>query len=274
MKKYVKWICLGAVIAIVGGSLIAGIGRIFNGSFSGVIYGNGQNVGENVTESRSLEAFSKLTIEGTYMDVIIVKGDEDKVEVCFPEKMMPKITEENGELSIVQSNKKINYGISLDKQKYCKITVSSDRDIDMMLNLTSGDIDISDVAVNGTIDVTSADVSLKGIQSKKLTVNSTSGKMSFNDSKINDLSASSTSGDVTSNMLAADKISIDSVSADVELGLEGTEDEYDYNIESLSGDIEMGDTSFGRSFSTLNGRDKSIQVETISGDVDIVFDVL
>lgn len=137
---------------------------------------------------------------------------------------------------------------------------------------TSGGIDSVNCNLT-TIDSasTSGDVRYENLEAETVVTESTSGNFFIDNSSVKSLSATSTSGEFESSKLTSDNIQIDGTSADIELSLTGKESEYDYTIDSVSGDISLPSLEVEKKYHTNNGKDKTIEVNTTSGDIKIKF---
>lgn len=137
---------------------------------------------------------------------------------------------------------------------------------------TSGGIDSINCNLT-TIDSTSTsgDVRYENLEAETVVTESTSGNFSIDNSSVKSLSATSTSGEFESSKLTSDNIQIGGTSADIELSLTGKESEYDYTIDSVSGDISLPSLEVEKKYHTNNGKDKTIEVNTTSGDIKIKF---
>lgn len=315
MNKVVKYICIGAAIAAGAGIIIALIGRAFSGNvhsetFS-ISFGDTITVTADdcINEKSELKEFSSLHIDATMVDIEIVKGDKYELEVNVPEELIPEVTEEGGKLYIKQpKNENIAMNV-VNAKLYYKITVPNDDVIDTEIVVTSGDVAVKDVNLEGMIQQTSGDSSISGVKSEKLVleatsgsaliqdaevdiieagrtsgdaklcgvksskldINATSGEIEIDDSDISDVTAEVTAGDIEAERLTVDNFTVGGTSAEVDLQLVGNVEDYDFDISTTSGDIEVGGTSSEHSYKTSGGKDKKINISTTSGDVEIKF---
>ena len=313
MNKIVKYICIGAAIAVGAGIIIALIGRAFSGSVNLETFSVGSTItvtaDDCINEKTELKEFSSLRMDATMIDIEVVKGDKYELEINVPEEFIPEVTEEGGKLYIKQpKNENISMNI-VNAKLYYKITVPDDDVIDTEIIVTSGDVTVKDVNLEGMIQQTSGDsnisgvrsgklvlkatsgstmiqdaevdsievgrtsgdVNLRGVKSSSLDIEATSGEIEIDDSDISDVSVEVTSGDVDAERLTVDNFTVGGTSAEVDLHLVGNVEDYDFDINTTSGDIEVGGVSSEHSYKTNAGKDKKINISTTSGDVEIAF---
>lgn len=311
MKNYTKWICVGAGVLIAAGLIIGILGWLFNGRFNLNIYSVGSSY--TITDSdikvdvRQIKEFDKLEIEASLTDVIINSGDKYELEISAPEKLMPEVKEENGKL-IIKQPKSVNINIR-SGEIYYKLTVPAGSDIDANIGVTSGDISIDNINVQGEISQTSGNLNIKGdvsdklslgstsgdlwmsdcelkdisidktsgnvdldnVRTDKLSVNTTSGEISLTKATMNELTVEATSGDVTGIDCDIKNITIHGTSTEVNIELKGDVSDYDYSIETLSGDICIDTMEMAEHYKTKSGASQNIKVDTTSGDVKFSF---
>lgn len=303
-------VCLGLIIGALGrafkGTFNVGIFNV--GSFNTGFVGMTVTEADILTETKELLPFNELEIQASLTDVIINKGDKYSLEISAPEELMPEVSEENGKLIIKQP--KVS-SISLVGGKiFYKLSVPSDDVIDAHIDLSSGDISVNDVNVKGTLSQSSGNLKMSGVRSDYLNLSSSSGEAELGDCMVKDINIEHTSGDIVLGCVGADKISVKSTSGDisfdavvaedelsaeitsgdiegkdcsfknvsingtsteVKLGLRGSVSDYDYSIDSNTGDIKVDTMEMERSYKTNSGADRKIVVDTTSGDVEITF---
>lgn len=297
-------VCLGLVIGGLGwvfkGTFNIGIFNV----------GPGMTVTEAdiLTETKELQPFNELEIQASVTDVIVSKGGKYRLEISAPKELMPEVREENGKLIIKQP--KVSSINIIGANIFYKLYVPSDDVIDANITVSSGNIIVYDVNVKGTLSQSSGDLKMTGIKSDYLKIDATSGEAELGNCMVKDINIEHSSGDVDLGCVYSDKISIKSTSgnvifdsvvaedelsigitsgdiegkacsfnnvsingtsSEVELGLRGSVSDYDYAIETLSGDIKIDTMEMENSYKTNNGASKKIVVDTTSGDVEITF---
>ena len=311
MKNTVKWLCIIAGMLIAAGIVIFAIGKVFNGQISTEIFGiySGITVTEEdiIKETKEISPFEELQIEATLTDIYILKGDKYELEISAPEELIPEVKEQSGKLIVKQP--KIGNVNVINASVYYKLTVPSDEVIKTDITVTSGDISIESVNVEGHVAQTSGDAKVTDIASANLKLDSTSGNAVMNSCEIDEISMdhtsgavnlndttskkiifNSTSGDLIANNAVTDEFNanitsgeieatdcdfknvyISGTSADVNLDLRGNVSDYDYAINTLSGDIEVDTMEMEHTYVTKNGKNNKITIDTTSGDIKIAF---
>lgn len=311
MKKSIRWICIIAGILVAAGICLAAVGWLFKGEFRPDIFNVGSSAviteANNKKEVISIKPFTKLTIDASAMDVYLVKGDKYELEVMVPQELMPKVEESNGHLDIKQP--KINNINIVNTHIYYKVTVPNDDMVDVDIECTSGDINIDSVNFTGFVSQTSGDLSISNVNSEDLSFGSTSGGLSvknlqaknmiiehtsgsmlfdgvvadrinievtsgesyFSNVTLSNLEMETTSGEIETQKCDIKNININGTSADIELNLSGSEEDYDYDIQTTSGDIKVGTMETERKYSTNGGKNQKIAIDITSGDTKIAF---
>ena len=311
MKNIVRWLCIVAGILIAAGIVIFAIGRVFRGQFNlGIwsVYG-GISVTEAdiINKTEEISPFDELQINATVSDIYIIKGDKYELEINAPEELMPEIKEQSGKLIIKQP--KIGVVNIINASVYYKLTVPSDKTIKTDIDVTSGNVTIENINVEGYVSQTSGNVDVTGIASTNLRLNATSGDASVNSCQIDEISMdhtsgtismndvtskkvtiNSTSGDLNANNAVTDEINVDvtsgtitaidcdfknvkinGTSSDVNMNLKGDVSDYDYDIDTLSGEVAVDTMQMDHTYATKNGKNNKITIDTTSGDVTISF---
>ena len=110
-----------------------------------------------------------------------------------------------------------------------------------------------------------------GVSNSRIDISTTSGSHELRNVRTDYLKTKSTSGSLDGDVIASGKIIIDSTSGSINLNLTGKASDYDYDINCVSGSIDIGDMSCSHEYSTNVGLDKSVNINTTSGSVNINF---
>lgn len=311
MKNTVRWLCIIAGILIAAGIVVFGIGKVFNGQIDTGIFSlyRGITVTEEdlIKETREISPFGELQIEATLADIYILKGDKYELEISAPEELIPEIKEQNGKLIVKQP--KIGTFNLINASVYYKLTVPSDEIIKTDITVTSGDISIEGVNMEGHVGQTSGDVKVADVAAANLkleatsgnavmtsckideiSLNHTSGAVSLNDTTAKKVTFNSTSGDLILNNIVTDEfnahvtsgeieasacdiknVKVEGTSSDINMNLSGSTLDYEYAIHTLSGKIEVDTMKMEHTYTTQNGSANTISIDTTSGDVKITF---
>lgn len=243
-----------------------------------------------ITEITELGPFTDLSIDTTSIDIEVVKGDSYVFEMCAPEELRPTVTEKNGKVIIQQPRDVANIKVIGKNSPYYKVTIPTEDIINADLDATSGKITVSDVNANCNIDVTSGLADVSGVTSKELSINSssganvisncridkialdsTSGARDFTNVKADTIKIDSTSGSTVGEAVTANDIKIHTTSGSTDLKLIGEASDYDYDVESLSGSINIDGMKCGHEFEVQNGSGKKISIDATSGSINIEF---
>lgn len=300
------FLAVGALCMLAGkfvGGVIGGNYSFGNGNV--IMAGN-----ECISDTMELKPFTKLKIDTASIEVQLIHGDSYKLEMYAPKELMPEVTQDGGTLKIKQAllDKNISY-MGINDWPYYIVTVPTSDLIDADINTTSGCIIVKDVNINGTLERTSGSTEVTGVNSDELMITSTSGSNNIENCQIKKLSMKSTSGSIElddiessaidisttsgshelrnvrtdylktksksgsldGDVIASGKIIIDSTSGSINLNLTGKASDYDYDINCVSGSIDIDDMSCSHEYSTNAGLDKSVNINTTSGSVNINF---
>ncbi|MCR5268028.1 MAG: DUF4097 domain-containing protein [Lachnospiraceae bacterium] len=264
-----------------------------------------------IEETVDLEEFDSLRMEITSADVIFTTGDSCRVHYLVQADRKPEITQSGSSLTITQPLKSSFFmGFGYQESDRFEITVpAGNPDVQLAIVATSGDIMISKVGVSGEIKLTSGDIELRDFDGDALNIGSTSGSVNVSgvnlnaltlksqsgdslieNGKIGNLSIERTSGEVVCNGLEAEEIYAKSTSGDVDLYdvkadriecrltsgevnlvLNGSEEEYDFDLSATSGDIEINGSEKEDNYVKEAGGDRKVTAKATSGDINILF---
>ncbi len=248
----------------------------------------------------TFDSFSNIDLNMDYSDVKIIEGDKYSIRyriyecenlVCKVENdtlifhQKTKSTVDNFQFSTVWDSEK-------DDNIYVEITVPKDTKISKLDVVSDyGDLDISIPQVDKTnFDFDYGDLKMAGVTGTNLVMNVNYGDIFISDSEIDDISIESDYGDYTQTNSTSKKMSIDmdygdiNVSktridsieiqtnyGDTDINLIGEEADYDFDLKLDYGEIKLSGKEFEEKYKTSNGKDKTIVIDSDSGDVDISF---
>lgn len=251
---------------------------------------------KTVSDTVELDDYDKAEIDVSSIDVIIEYGTGYSLEYVVREGREPAAMVKGGKLSMKQPSQSSFFvfdfrNITDYEHEYYKLTIPKEcKRLDLDLEASSADITVNGVSIEGSIDVSSGDVSinrtkgedlkltsssghidLANAEYEKLNVEVSSGDISFKDCGIDELECSSSSGEMTFDDLDADNIDVKASSGDIVLNIIGKEDDYSYDIDTSSGNIKIGSRKLDGDYQTEDDKSKSIKAETSSGNVTISF---
>lgn len=280
---------IGAGILITG--LLLGAKPVVKAGYDEM----GKN-GEMTSGTMALKDFDSLNVNVASINTYIEEGDEYKLEYKAYEKNVPIVKENGGKLSVEQPSQTGIFRISFsflkdEEEQYYKITVPKNAgEIDLDLDAASGKVAVSDVNVNGRINLASGSAKLKNISAKELILRAASGKMDLDKVELSKLDVEVLSGKLTSTDCAVDELDADMSSGSMDfdkikfnkgdfdvssgslkVNVLGKEEDYSYDVEAASGSIRIGDRKVGDEYKSEAGGDKKIKADVSSGSIKFSF---
>ena len=229
---------------------------------------------EQHLERRTFSGISKINIDVKAYDVTIEITDEENgwLEYNSSDDIYLDVNISNNKISIEEEEDsstivntffaKIFSLRGRGFQGYLHIYCPKDKMFDLCINTVSGDVKVKDVKCDEIeFESVSGDMKLQDVFSRDLNIDTVSGD--FNSQKItiiDTFKAQSVSGDFNINNLKCDEITIETVSGDVDLSVDGNMDDYNIYEESLR-----------KNFSYEGKGNKSLEIETVSGDISYRF---
>lgn len=216
-----------------------------------------QGSGEIVEGEEKFDNFDEIETSTSSLKVYVNKGDEYKVKYHTYEENKPEIKVENNILYVKQNTDgKIGIFINNDEDEYVIITVKDEnKEYKVDFELTSGDLDVENIAIDGSLNLTSGNVAFKNLTMNNLDVKMTSGEYLIDNVTANDLTISLSSGNVTIKNYKGENVKINETSGDVKLS-----------------DVVINDLDFkasSGSFVSSNLETKSFKTDITSGDVKV-----
>ncbi|MBO4310819.1 MAG: DUF4097 family beta strand repeat protein [Lachnospiraceae bacterium] len=266
MNKVLKWVAISsaAVLALGVGILILGIalGGKLSYSFN---YDDGIEFVEldnkKIVEDKvSINSFDELYVDTNSTDVTVKLGDENSVYYKLPEYLVPEITEENKKLSVVtkQNNDKSFVFMSFPGNYESFIVITADEDTlkKISVKTSSGDLNISDLSLEGSISKFSGDLNLTNAKgSNDIMIKSSSGDITVDNCDFTTVNIKQSSGDTEIKKVDCDYMEIVSSSGKNSLD--------DCNIEELNLDTSSG------SKVVINSNIKKITNNGVSGSIEL-----
>lgn len=216
MRGFVKVILIINVALLLLGGILIGVGLLLGGRGSWAFNINPGNTNFNTVEytdnTMDLDDFDNIKVDVDSMDISLVKGDEYKIEYhCIKDKE-PEINVENNILDVkrkTQNNFNFFF-MSMDSERLT-ITVPEDQNVDIVVS--SGDINVNAVNVEGKIRTSSGDIDINDSNGESLSVEATSGDISIERCEYEDeLKVKQTSGDSKLFEVKADDLSVEGTS--------------------------------------------------------------
>ncbi len=301
MKNRKKtWARIGLSLLIVG-AILFGVGYAMGG------FDDLKSTVEVRTGAYDADTIGALRVESISAEVIVERGDGDKVEITYFEgdREGVDVTVENGILIMRQYDDRRwvdCIGLTWHDDRNIVVRVPGEL-ASAELFSTSGDVALWEVSVANelAIGTTSGDVEARG-SAGSLTLSSTSGELDAREMAIagdckagttsgaialldlavgGTVKATSTSGSVSISEVDAQGFALGSVSGDIRLsGAAAASGEGEISATTTSGEIKLSDTSAAAyTFGTVSGdvtgvlpgnvRDYTIRTGTVSGRNDL-----
>ena len=297
MNKTVKIILIVAAILLPVGVVVTLLGVFFGGSMGWSINTGSQKgvIMSGVSEeSMDLKEFDSLKIDVTSADVNIMRGDSFGISYRTRKGDEPKVSEENGTLTVTQPSEIVTF-FSFDpdvKSNSYTITIpDGSGEISLDAVSSSGDIMVDRIKVSGDVRSSSGDVMLNDLDGSRLGVSTSSGEIETDKVRIketafssssgdiallrsdtDDMSCSTSSGDIDIYDSVAGKLDCKASSGDVTVELNGSYDDYSYDLQVTSGDIKVNGTEIeGKKYEENAGKSGNITIKTSSGDIELSF---
>lgn len=282
--KAKTWLII-AILFIVGGLLLAGVGTAMGGTWSySYFFKDGhinfsKNSDNYVSEKKIVSDFSKLNVTAGTVDVIIEKGaDECSVFYYVPENMVPTI--DDGDTLTIEVPKQTSFfdffNFNTGESPYIKITVPSDDEKKFDISTSTGDVNIvrlsfygkigsstGDITLNTTslgdvtLSTSTGDMFINGVRSSGVEISTSTGETRISDSVIDKLVSKTSTGDIDIIGSEFNRIQIDGSTSDVTLTSTKVED---IKIDVSTGECEL--ELLG------NASDYSCKLNSSTGDID------
>ena len=228
---------------------------------------------EHHLERRTFSGISKINIDVNAYDIVIEGTDEEEgyLEYNYSDDVYLEVNIGNNKISIEEENSGTIVESFFTKMLSLKgrsfqgrlhICFPKDKMFDLCIDSVSGDVKISDVKCDEIeLETVSGDIEVSNIFTEDLNMDTVSGEVDSQDIITNDsFKAQSVSGDLNFKHLKCDEITIETVSGDVDLSVDGNMDDYNIHEESLRKNVSYESKG-----------NKSLEIETVSGDISYRF---
>lgn len=239
------------------------------------------------------EKITKIDIASDWNDVIIKRGNTDKITVSYVEgeKNEIEFDTQNNTLTIrnLLKNKRekwydyISFDFHTAQYYDIMITVPKDFSAETVLNLRCGDIEISDL--KGSLDINSSngDVEIKrcefsnircdlrygDIEMSEVSSGNTDIISAYGDIELDKVSGKITAearyGDIEADMIKADEIAFKSDCGDIDCLIDGKKEDYTINCTTRAGANNIDNIENNASGT------KKLDVQANLGDVSVLF---
>lgn len=231
-------------------------------------------------ENLKLEAFQRINLEvGHNADVWLLEGDSYGIEMYYygPDYKI-EYTNKDGILTVRDELKNAEKSSFWNEEyNYVEITVPKGTLLtEVELQSVSGDIDLDRVhAEEINVFTVSGDCYLSDVVTRKGEIGSVSGTIDLENVQSSVMSVAATSGDIYLEGSLSGETALHSTSGYVDVSCWEAEENYSYNISSISGYIYVGDEEYeykiGECLKRGNNKDNRMIITTTSGDIDVYF---
>ena len=233
MKKTIILIILGIVTV---GCIIFGTAYHVGGSLRliknpGHFITNDDETGSNSMD-QSVQAFSKIKINSSVMQIIIEEGDSFSVRGSWNKNWLrPELSVNNGVLDIQQHGKKHNN----TGTNNCRITIT------VPSNTRLNDIDI---------DSNVGEIKFRSINSDEISIKLNVGEISMRD-------------------VSFDNVDIDNNVGEISVYTPAELDDYDISLSTDVGEVNVNGKSYKRSYNQNGNRNRKIKIDTNVGEINL-----
>lgn len=282
----------GIVLAV--GLIILGIG--YNrGAFTKSSFISSEDIFELDDEEMHkemmlLDDFDELEIEMTTIDIRIEKGSQNQLYYSVKPGNEPIIGISDGKLKL-SKDKSFNVMFHVGESEKLVITVADgDKPLNVDAEVSTGSITVDGVNINGKLKATTGAIRVNSSKSEKLKVSVSTGSISLESMTVGKLYTSASTGKTTLRGVIADEYeqhsstgslsitesvvgSIDSegTTGAVNIELKGKKTDYNYDIKTSTGSIDIGTDHANKKYEDDNDSDNDIRIQRSTGNVKITF---
>jgi len=251
----------------------------------------------SLKQEKSIGAVSEIYVDVLAVDVRLAQAEDYGLEIYSRDDSDISYTQENGKLFIKQGDNFRNwrfnfmsFDIGLRKEyitiylpegafldavdiKYASGRVNVDALKCKAFNLKqlSGDTVISNFnADEATMNTSSGSIELRNSKAGSFNIKLLSGSLTASGLETKGLKAELTSGDTVLSGVLTGSTQINTISGNVKLEIQGQEQQYNRNIEILSGRVKVNG-SRSSAGSVNYSADNILDINVTSGNVDITF---
>ena len=250
-------VALGLIIAGIGfASVGTAMGGVWKMKFNWKDFKVTKASEDYIDETKKVEAFTKLNIEASTVDIKVVEGSEYSVSYHVPDDEIPEIESKNGELRIKTKEASsfflFNWG---SDDSFITVTIPSGNMNAVDIETSTGDVNVKDVAIYGKIHTSTGDIFLKGCKSDDdLKTETSTGDLEIENCEFRALYTDTSTGDT--------KIK------DSKFG-------YRYEAKTSTGDIKVNSSEIGSFKADGSTSDitfdkvtvKDVKINTSTGDI-------
>lgn len=281
MKKTLLVIIIIGLVLLITGKFIMS----FNNDNSDITTANKEH--DNVEKEIILKEYDdvkNIDLDLGYYSIVIQEDSDIKnIQVTLKKaiinsngKDINKVECKNGNLTIYQKQEKnwsLNRIFNLEKEKgelLIKIPAKNKLN-NISINNGVGSIELSKISTEIlTINSGTSSINIKGVDVNKCNISGGTGSISLHDISIDKIEIESGTGSVFINGDIRKTTDIKAGTASVQLELEGKENNYNYDLESGLGNIEINQNKYSKS-ANINNKSSycDIKIDTGTGSIII-----
>lgn len=230
------------------------------------------------------EAFKKIIVDSSTIDINIRKGDGYSVTYFVPEDSIPEISNNNGVLDIntTEDNGFTFFDFTFmdfdDNNPYITITTPYEDYTDFKVKTSTGDVTVTDVKFEGEIKASTGDIRINSGELGYVDITTSTGDITVDKIKSVSITANTSTGETRLiNSSVSEKLFINTSTGDIELSndtlgrfeVEGSTSDVTVNnseIDKVKISVSTGEVSLG-----LKGdeTDYSLDLHSSTGDIEI-----
>ncbi|MBR6046072.1 MAG: DUF4097 family beta strand repeat protein [Ruminococcus sp.] len=244
-----------------------------------------------VENTVSIGKISSVEADLGVTELFLRLGDKNEVHYRVREDLVPKISENDGKLSVrKQYTGGYNY-TGRDDDNYVEITLTEKELAGLDISDSAGDVFIEGFEAGGRVITASGSISLKNMGGgKDIEFDSSSGGVGLYDCTFGRITGETSSGSAYLENVTADRINlhtssgsasvklaslcntdINASSGNITVSLPCKEDGCDLDISASSGDITVGGVKTEKKYERDTGSDILIKCQSSSGDIEVSF---
>ncbi len=285
MKSKAKTWLIIAIVFVIGGIMLAGVGMAMGGTLSySYVFEDGKlNFSKSasndfVSDTIAVNEFNKLRIISETIDINIIKGDKYTVSYNLPESLVPTISG-NDTLTIDASSEKglhVNlFTLYNDDSPYITVTVPGSSEKELDIETSTGDILIDNVDFSGNIKASTGDIKIKSASLGITDIETSTGDLHINDTDAPEIKRTASTGQSNFDNCKIDRLILKTRTGDVKIDDSRLDS---LKVEGSTSDITVDDTavndvkievSTGECKLKIKGKvsDYSCQLKSSTGDI-------
>ncbi|MBO4414835.1 MAG: DUF4097 family beta strand repeat protein [Lachnospiraceae bacterium] len=260
-SKTKTWLVI-AIVFIIGGILLAGVGVAMGGTLSytyvfedGKLNFSKSASADFVSDTVSVSEFRKLIITSDTIDVNVVKGDKYTISYSLPESLVPEIT--GSETLNIHIPSEDGFHVNLfslytDDEPYVTVTIPDSSEKEFDIETSTGDISIENVNFNGDIKASTGDIKITSAKLGSTNIETSTGDLQIIDIDSPELKRTASTGQSYFENCRIDKLTLKTRTGDVQID----DSRFDsIKAEGSTSDITINDTSV-----------KDVKIEVSTGE--------